>query len=103
ETPLLAREIGVNRYERIENFDWSAGDEYWSRTSAFWESVRREWQRVLDEHEHLALASTRAGASLFEHLFEYAEGIASLERYDRDATESFVRQTLRQYVIDTDR
>ena len=31
--PFLSKELGVNRYERIIDFDFSAGDDYWSSTS----------------------------------------------------------------------
>ena len=36
----IAREIGLNRYQRIKNFDFSAGDSYWKNTKSFWSDVR---------------------------------------------------------------
>ncbi|GIS01696.1 MAG: hypothetical protein CM15mP103_02470 [Gammaproteobacteria bacterium] len=33
--PYLAREAGLSRYDRILDYDFSAGDEYWQETGAF--------------------------------------------------------------------
>ena len=39
---FVARELGINRYENITDFDFSAGDDYWNRTSDFWSMVREQ-------------------------------------------------------------
>ena len=39
----IAREIGVNRYDRIEGHDFSAGEAYWAATAAYWAGVREAW------------------------------------------------------------
>ena len=39
-TFVVARELGLNRYRRIADFDFSAGDEYWEKTGPFWAAVR---------------------------------------------------------------
>jgi len=41
----LAREYGVARYDRIKNFDFSAGDRYFERTGPFWDAVREAWEQ----------------------------------------------------------
>ena len=33
--PYLAREAGLSRYDRVLDYDFSAGDEYWQNTGAF--------------------------------------------------------------------
>ena len=45
ENRHVAREIGMNRYQRITGFDFSAGDDYWQETAAYWKSA---WKRVFD-------------------------------------------------------
>ncbi len=48
----LAREVGVNSYTRITDYDFGAGRTYWQKTSAFWSDVRGRWQRIEDaNHE----------------------------------------------------
>ena len=42
----IAREIGLNRYQRIKKFDFSAGDSYWKNTKSFWSDVRVYWKNV---------------------------------------------------------
>lgn len=99
DAPFLARELGVNRYELIGGFDFSAGDLYWARTSAFWASVRSAWSEVLGEHERLKLATEAGGEALYERLFAYAERVAASEDYDRESAETFIQQTLQEYVF----
>ncbi len=42
--PYLAREYGVARYERIKNFDFTAGKDYFDKTEPFWAEVRAAWK-----------------------------------------------------------
>ena len=39
EQPYVAREYGVARYERLQNPDFAAADEYYERTKRFWTDV----------------------------------------------------------------
>src|SRR5690606_5550574 len=45
--PIVAREFGINRYERIKDFDWSAGDRYLEATRPVWDAVRAQWDRLI--------------------------------------------------------
>ncbi|MDZ7686115.1 MAG: DUF6607 family protein [Gammaproteobacteria bacterium] len=80
DDPVLAREVGVNRYERIAGHDFSAGDEYWNRTGPFWADVREAWREIYTEHERFAVKSKVDGVRLFEAMFGYARGIDSCWR-----------------------
>ncbi|MEM6641275.1 MAG: DUF6607 family protein, partial [Pseudomonadota bacterium] len=70
--PYLAREAGVSRYERIQNFDFSAGDDYWAATGPFWAGVRDYWTRMYDERDRIAITKTAEGKPLFVTMFEMA-------------------------------
>ena len=50
--PALGRELGVNRYDRIVDFDFSEGDVYFEQTADYWEGVRNAWTT------HLSSATT---------------------------------------------
>ena len=71
---VLAFEIGVNRYDLIEGFDFSDGHDYWKKTSLFWSNVRDTWSTLLssggvelgDEYESRVL----------NKLFRYASDLA---------------------------
>ena len=45
DAPYIARELGIDRYERIKGFDFSAGDVYWQKTGEFWRVVRTAGRR----------------------------------------------------------
>lgn len=97
EMPYLAKELGVNRYQRIKDFDFSAGDAYWQKIGEFWQIVREEWQAIIREKKTFQLRDEVDGHALFMPFFEYAENIDGKSAKEmRD----FVRRTLASYVID---
>ncbi|MDG2253089.1 MAG: hypothetical protein P8K73_05550 [Methylophilaceae bacterium] len=75
---VLAKEIGIARYERIKDFDWSAGDNYWKNTKIFWGEVREAWNKELDNSKIFKIQSEVDGEILFSKLFmmadQYEEG-----------------------------
>ena len=93
----LAREAGVNRYQRIRGYDWSAGDRYWTRTAPFWREVRQIWRALLQEHDELTIRKRVDGESLVMSLFSLAESSTSGD-FDRQATRAEVEALLERYV-----
>lgn len=69
----LAREIGLNRYDRIKDFDFSAADEYWNRTSDYWSAVRKVWSSVLESRQKFVFNKGYEEESLIEKHFSFAE------------------------------
>ena len=95
---VLARELGINRYEVIEGFDFSARDTYWQATADFWTDVRAEWARIYAENENFSLEVPDGAAPLFAPMFEYAFSLENGEVYDADEGRQFIRETLEQYL-----
>ncbi|MEM1404193.1 MAG: DUF6607 family protein [Pseudomonadota bacterium] len=94
EQPFLAREAGLSRYDRVKDYDFSAGDEYWASTGAFWEVVREYWDTLYDREDSFSFEKTVDGTMMFMALFTMAE-----ESYeDRDAMKSAVSDVLSKYV-----
>ncbi|MEM9323205.1 MAG: DUF6607 family protein [Pseudomonadota bacterium] len=87
---IIAREAGLNRYERITDHDFTAGDEYWETTAAFWADVRASWQRVHDEHDAFVFKAQADDGILFGKLFEYAGKLEADGDYDASAAQSFI-------------
>ena len=82
-TRPLARELGVNRYERLRDFDFSAGDAYWTATGAYWARVREAWARRLQAPFHLeSHCDERPAFMLF---FEGAGRLEAGEAFSPDA------------------
>lgn len=98
ERPYLAKELGVNRYERIKDFDWSAGDAYWTQTAPFWADVRQVWQEYFDAQPSLNIVEEANGVPLFAALFEQAETLTAEGAYDSAAARKAVREILDGYI-----
>jgi hypothetical protein len=98
EQAFIARELGVNRYERIVGFDFSARDSYWSATRDFWAEVRAEWARIYAERARFELATPEGMPPLFQPMFVYAAELEAGREYDRDAASAFIRETLAEYL-----
>ncbi len=55
EPHYLVREVGVNTYNRADNYDPAPADDYWEATAAFWEAIRAEWARIARENRQFGL------------------------------------------------
>lgn len=97
--PYLAKEVGLNRYERISREDYAAGGEYWELTGDFWGAVRDAWTTVIAENDTLRLKSKYGGKKLYQYLFEYADGIQESGAYDSEAGSKFAAETIGSFVV----
>ena len=95
---FVARELGVNRYEQIAGFDFSAGDGYWEATAAFWADVRAEWARIYADRERFGIATPPGSPPLFQPMFVYAAELEAGRAYDPAAGRAFIRETLGAYL-----
>jgi hypothetical protein len=73
KTRRLAHEIGVDRYERVVGFDFSASDAYWKSTAPFWAAVRKGWDERVARHRRLRIAAACNGEEGFVPFFRYAD------------------------------
>lgn len=94
-TPYLAKELGVNRYQRIKDFDFSAGDAYWQKTAEFWRLVREEWQIIARQKKSFYLRDKVDEQELFMPFFEYAEAVENKTPAEMRA---FVREVLARFL-----
>ena len=90
----VAREIGIVRYERLENFDIGPGDSYWENTGAFWAEVRDYWQRAMSDEVRIRLKPEVDGENLFEPLFGRAAAIDGGEAFTEEENRAFVVETI---------
>jgi len=96
--PYLSREVGVNRYEHIVGFDFSAGDHYWQRSADFWRAVRVAWDGVYAQRDRFEILDKVDGKQMFEPLFDYADGLDSGKPYDAAAAADVIRRTFATFV-----
>lgn len=97
--PYLAREYGVARYERIKNYDFSAGQTYYERTEPFWAEVRAAWRELERRDGRFTLRAPVDQGQLFLPFFEYAGRLADGAPHDRDDARAFIERTLRERYI----
>jgi len=83
DNPAVARELGVNRYERISGFDFSAGDEYWEKTQSFWSEIRAGWAKHLSSAETVQVATHCEDKRIYESLFMLADKETKSKRAKR--------------------
>ncbi|MAY55932.1 MAG: hypothetical protein CMQ37_08705 [Gammaproteobacteria bacterium] len=96
--PYLSKELGVARYERLADFDFTAGDEYWQATEQFWRDVRAVWQEYIDADEAFVFSETANGMPLFVSVFGLAGEAAEATAYDASASRAQIRALLADYV-----
>ncbi|MEO0601107.1 MAG: DUF6607 family protein [Myxococcota bacterium] len=80
DTPIVAREIGVNRYERVVDFDFDAGDEYWAATADYWSMVRETWQPSIDTVGTFVARRTCGEQPVYERFFALATPLTEGKR-----------------------
>lgn len=94
----LAKEQGLNRYERIKDFNFSAGENYWSATQQFWAEVRSQWDSIITGNRHFHLQEEVDGVPLFAPLLSYADEIYQRGSYEPEEGRQFIRETLERHV-----
>jgi hypothetical protein len=70
---VLAKEIGIARYERIVDFDWQIGFDYWEETSDYWKRVRNIINNKVDNSSTFKLKPPQNSEPLWSKLFMMAD------------------------------
>ncbi len=100
EAPFVSRETGLSRYERIKDYDFTAGDEYLKKTNEFWTDVRAYWQKIYQKQDEFEVRKQVGNTIMFAKLFEMAE-----EQYETsEARKMAIEATINNFVtlIDQD-
>lgn len=61
---FLAHEIGLNTYTRIDDYDFTAAEEYWKPNAPAWNLVRDAWEELYRTHETIRLQRSNKEKSL---------------------------------------
>tara|TARA_B100000900_G_scaffold394305_1_gene391611 strand:+ start:1122 stop:2192 length:1071 start_codon:yes stop_codon:yes gene_type:complete len=91
DNKVVAKEIGIARYQRIKDFDWSAGYSYWDETSNFWNKVREVWDQQI-KSKKIRVISNINGDSLFLRLFLLANDYRNGDLESIDDIETIIKQ-----------
>ena len=93
---LLAREIGQNTYRRIKNFNWSAGIDYWNKTSQYWSDVRAAWRDLL-KNDSITFKKKKEGPPLYLRHFIQSEDPEIL-KITSNERQKLITKTIREYL-----
>jgi len=77
DNPAVARELGVNRYDRIRDFDFSEAEKYWSATGAFWTKARAAWTTALASSATIKVNTHCGEERVYAKLFELASKVST--------------------------
>jgi hypothetical protein len=92
---LLAREAGLNEYQRIRFPAEQIALDYLKLTGDVWEDVRDVWQQLIDAHDRVHVADTIDGVAPYDVLFAAAEDLAKVDPVARRA---WIEDLLAPYV-----
>ena len=98
QAKILSKELGVNRYERLKDFDFSAGDNYWVLTGAYWRDVREVWEEVKKQNSSFVLRESVAGMPLFMPFFQLAHEVYETGEYNSESGRTQVKEILEKYL-----
>lgn len=90
----LARERGINSYSRITDYDFSAGRNYWSKTSGYWSAVRGEWNAAMASAVQFTLSPDPNGEPRAELFFALAERSEAGETIAREEIKALIDRHL---------
>lgn len=93
--PYLAREYGVARYQRIKDYDFAPGQDYFEKTEPFWAEVRAAWRKISLRGRFKLVKPVDQG-QLFVPFFEYAERLTDGQPFVREDARAFIEETLRR-------
>ena len=83
------------RYQRIKDYDFGAGKDYFEKTEPFWAEVRAAWREISLRGRFKLLKPVDQG-QLFVPFFEYAERLNDGQPFVREDARAFIEQTLRR-------
>ncbi len=94
-TRVLARELGINRYERLKDFDFTDGDRYWKSSQPFWSEVQTEWAERFRKNATLTLLPRQKRAQAMGRSFELARKHS--ESQNREASSNEIEALVNSY------
>lgn len=98
EVPYLAKELGVARYERIIEHDFTPGDEYWEKSGVFWADVRHVWSELMEEYKEVVINKAVDNRYMFMPFFSKAQAVADGESYNSENGRKEILDMLEPFV-----
>jgi hypothetical protein len=97
----IAKEIGLAKYERIKNHDWSAGELYIQNTYRFWKLIRDSWSKILDQNDSITIKQYLNNQALYQSMFIMAEKTSGTSISEEN--ELVIKNYLNTHIVLNDR
>ena len=78
----IAKEVGLNTYMRIKDYNFKPGKDYWAKTSDYWEAVRTKWTKLIASNKNVRIKKKNKGVKLYEEHFGYAKKLEKGEKLE---------------------
>ncbi len=75
----VANELGFERYQRLDDFDWSDGEKQWEAEKQEWAAIRKAWDEVLSEPQVTLYGEENVGKTLLETVMSEPPGSGAKE------------------------
>lgn len=83
----VVQEYVLNTYERFDDYNVEAADEYWSQTARYWDAVRDKWDEIAGEAGTFRVdQEPNYGTEIADDLLMLADAIAKGEKEEDAAT-----------------
>ena len=84
----VVQEYVLNTYERFDDYNVAAADEYWAKTKDYWAAIRAKWDEVKRANGGIKIeqAANEGNSSIGSELLQIADAIKKGETTSDDAT-----------------
>ncbi len=96
--PVIAREMGFNRYERIKGYDFTLGDTYLKKTEPFWREIRQQWTNLSQQKTPIRLRAPADKDGLYIVPFTYAQELSDGKKQTPEEIAKFAKKTVADYL-----
>lgn len=83
----VVQEYVLNTYERYDDYNVAAAEEYWSKTESYWAAIRDKWDEVAAANGGIRIAQNPdVGTTIAGELLKMADAIKNGESSSDEAT-----------------
>lgn len=98
ESQVIAREFGLNTYERTLATRCADAQAWWEEHKTYWSDVRTVWNEVFTTHPKITLAKKVDDKPLYRHLFNLDNELAGKRGYKSADARKQIRAVIDQFL-----
>ena len=95
---VIAREFGLNTYDRTLESRLDEARDWWAIHQTFWRDVRTVWNETFATNDHIRLTPRLENKPLYRHLFDLDKELAGKRGYDNDQAQKKIRDIIDRFM-----